>query len=340
MFIPKRIIFEKGSLDYDIGKNILDFFKDNKDVEIIKLTSNRVKNNIPGDNLHDFYREGKKTLVVGVKKGFKFQSCKPSAHYQLPLVSGCIGQCEYCYLNTNLGHKPYIKVNANIDDILNKANDYIKERGEKITIFEGAATSDPVPIEPYSNMLKNAIGFFGKTPNGRFRFVTKYGDIDSLLNINHSGHTEMRFTLNTDKVKSTYENKTASIDNRIDASVKAIEAGYPVGYLIAPVFMYEGWEKEYKALLESLKSKLPKNIKYPITFEIISHRYTSRAKGVIEQVFPESKLPMNDEERTYKYGQFGYGKFVYKKESLQYMKEFFNKEIESMFENKIIKYII
>ena len=34
---------------------------------------------------------------------------------------------------------------------------------------------------------------------------------------------------------------------------------------------------------------------------------------------------MNDEERTYKYGQFGYGKFVYPKDSLAYMKEFFNK---------------
>ena len=32
---------------------------------------------------------------------------------------------------------------------------------------------------------------------------------------------------------------------------------------------------------------------------------------------------MNDEERTYKYGQFGYGKFVYPKDSLAYMKEFF-----------------
>ena len=29
MFIPKRVIFEKGSLDTEIGKNIYDKIKDN-----------------------------------------------------------------------------------------------------------------------------------------------------------------------------------------------------------------------------------------------------------------------------------------------------------------------
>lgn len=91
------------------------------------MPSNSIKQNIPGGNLYSFYREGKKTLVVGVKKGFKFQSCKPSAHYQLPLISGCIGQRQYCYLNINLGNKPYIKVNVNIEEILYKAQEYINE---------------------------------------------------------------------------------------------------------------------------------------------------------------------------------------------------------------------
>ncbi len=159
MFIPKRIIFEKGSLDHEIGKKIYDKFKEDENIELIRLTSNKVKQHIPGENLYEFYREGKNTLVVGVKKGLKFQSCKPSAHYQLPLVSGCIGNCEYCYLNTNLGDKPYVKVNANIEDILNQAEEYIKDRIPEITIFEGAATSDPVPIEPYTEILKTTINF-------------------------------------------------------------------------------------------------------------------------------------------------------------------------------------
>lgn len=122
-------------------------------MQIIRLTSNKIKDKIPGDNLYDFYREGKNTLVVGIKKNGKFQSCKPSANWQLPLLSGCIGHCQYCYLNTNLGDKPYIKVNVNEDDILDQAQNYINEKLPDITVFEGSATSDPIPVEPYTNSL-------------------------------------------------------------------------------------------------------------------------------------------------------------------------------------------
>lgn len=137
MFIPKRVIFEKGSLDTEIGQNIFNKVKDIPNVEIINASSNRIKSNIPGDNLYEQYRSGKETLVVGYRKSLKFQTCKPSANYQLPLVSGCMGRCEYCYLNTQLGDKPYIRVFVNIDDILKKAKEYIDERSPAVTIFEG-----------------------------------------------------------------------------------------------------------------------------------------------------------------------------------------------------------
>lgn len=340
MFIPQRILFEKGALDYDIGKDIYNRFKDNENIEIINLTSNKVKQHIPGDNLSDFYRHGKNTLIVGIKKGFEFQSCKPSAHYQLPLVSGCIGQCQYCYLNTNLGDKPYIKVNVNIDDILNQAQKYIDERLPDITIFEGSATSDPIPIEPYTNSLKKTIEFFADSENGRFRFVTKYNDIDSLLHIKHNDKTEVRFTLNTDKVIKDFENRTASADMRLDACAKVAKAGYPIGFIIAPIFLYDGWKDDYKELLVKLSEILPKDLNHPVTFEVISHRYTTRAKNIILEVFPKTTVPMIDEDRVYKYGQFGYGKYVYSKEQIQEIKEFFTSEIESLFVNKEIKYII
>lgn len=340
MFIPKRIIFEKDSLEYEMGKDIFDQFKDKNDIEIINLSSNKLKHHIPGYDLFSQYREGKKTLVVGTKKSLKFQSCKPSAHYQLPLVSGCMGQCEYCYLNTMLGDKPFIKIHANIEEILNQAQKYINERLPETTIFEGAATSDPIPVEPYTHSLEKAIEYFGKSENARFRFVTKYNDVETLLNIKHNGHTEIRFSINTSFVINQYEHFTASRDKRIEASMKVAKAGYPIGFLIAPVFIYPNWKEDYHDLLLELSSKLPNDLEHPVTFEVISHRYTTIAKNRILQVFPESELPMNDEERSFKYGQFGYGKYVYQKEIISEIKEFFSKEIEELFEKKKVLYVI
>ena len=340
MFIPKRVIFEKGSLETEVGKNIYNKIKNNPNIEIINESSNKIKSHIPGDNLFEQYKSGKQTLVVGKRKSLKFQTCKPSANYQLPLVSGCMGRCEYCYLNTQLGDKPFVRVFTNIDDVLNRAKEYIEERLPQITIFEGAATSDPIPLEPYTNALKKTIEFIGKEEKGRFRFVTKYNDVDTLLDAKHNNHTEIRFSINTPTVINTYEHYTASIDKRIEAAVKVANAGYKIGFIIAPIFIYDNWQKEYKDLIESIKCKLPSEFNEQIIFEVISHRYTTKAKNRILEIFPETTLPMNDEDRKFKYGQFGYGKYIYSKDQLAEIKEFFIFNIKEIFPNSIIKYVI
>lgn len=139
-------------------------------------------------------------------------------------------------MNTTLGNKPYIRVYVNIDEIHSKAVDYINERKPRITIFEGAATSDPIPVERYTQSLKRTIEFFGTQKYGKFRFVTKFTDIDSLLDIDHNLHTTFRFSLNTERVIKEYEHRTPKIEQRIIAASKVAQAGYPLGILIAPIF--------------------------------------------------------------------------------------------------------
>jgi spore photoproduct lyase len=339
MFIPQRVIFETGSLEYELGRKLYEHFN-KTDIEINQCSLNRVKSCISGEDPGTFYKHGKRTLVVGVKKSLVFQSCKPSAHFQLPLVSGCIGQCEYCYLNTQLGDKPFIRIYVNIDDILTQADKYIRDRLPEDTIFEGAATSDPVPVEPYTEALKKSIDFFAHQKNARFRFVTKYADIDGLLGLEHNNHTEVRFSLNTRKIINAYEHKTASAEKRIEASAKISGSGYPIGFIIAPVFIYDGWKEDYKELLVSLRDALSDSSVSQVAFEVITHRYTERAKNRILEIFPETSLDMDNEARQFKYGQFGYGKYVYPKESMSEVKEFFTNKITSLFGKDTIKYII
>lgn len=339
VFKPQHVYIEKDALDYKLGKQLQKQFTEEQ-IPVDILESNRV-NFLRGKDVVEKYEYGKRVLVIGVRRSLEFQSCKPSAHYQLPLVTGCIGKCEYCYLNTNLKDKPFTRVYVNIDDVLKKAKRYIQSGKFKPTIFEGSATSDPVPVEPYTHALEKSIEFFAKEPNARFRFVTKFTDIDGLLQLKHNGHTEMRFSINTDTVIESFEHSTPRVKQRIEAARKAIKAGYPVGFLIAPVFVYPNWKEDYLMLIKMLKDYLPKeHIQHPITFEIISHRYTPTAKNHILQVFTESKLPMDDEERTYKYGQFGYGKYVYSKEVMAEIKELFEFGLSHLEFPYEIKYII
>jgi spore photoproduct lyase len=335
MFEPKRVIFEDEALNYKSGKDLYELFN-SKAVEILYSKNGRITG-IPGSNASEMYMEGKSTLVVGLRKQLKFESCKPSAHYQLPLVSGCMGMCEYCYLNTQMGKKPYVKIHVNLDEILNKALEYTEIRKPYITIFEGAATSDPIPVEPYSGALKKAIEFFGKEEYTQFRFVTKYTDVDSLLNLEHQGRTTIRFSINTDYVIQKFEHRTPLLDERIQAAFKIAKSGYQLGFIIAPVFLYDNWKKDYMELILSL-SKMFTNT--PLKFEVISHRFTKRAKENILSIYPKSLLPMEEEIRKFKFGQFGYGKYIYKDDELKEMKEFFQINLSKYFGENSINYII
>lgn len=339
-FMPKRIFFEKDALKYETGKRIYQFFSSRSGIDIDFLKSHNRVTGIPGNTPREAYREGKNTLVVGVRKTLDFQSCKPSAHYQLPLATGCMGGCEYCYLNTKFGKKPYVRVYVNIEEILGRARKYIEKRKPEITVFEGAATSDPVPVEPYTGALAATIEFFSKQEYGRFRFVTKYADIDSLLDIKHNDRTTIRFSINSENVIKEYEHYTPSLEKRIEAAGKIASRGYPLGFIIGPVILFEGWEEKYRSMISSLKKSLGECSNKDIRFEVISHRFTPRAKQTILEVYPGTSLPMDESKRKFKYGQFGYGKYVYTPDDMKKVNIFFTSELKEAFPASIIDYII
>ena len=272
-----------------------------------------------------------------MKKKIQFLTCEPSADYQLPLVTSCPGLCTYCYLFTNLGQTPYLRGYANLEDILDEALKILTARAQEITTFEGSATSDPVSIEPITGSLKETVLFFAGSERGRFRFTTKFTDVDGLLNIDHNGHTEIRFSVNTPAIIKKYEFKTPPLSRRLEAARKVGEAHYPLGFLIAPVFYYETFTKDYRGLLQEIARAVNDR---PVTLEIITHRFTDRAKSNIEALFPRHNLPLTRENRRYQYGQFGYGKYVYDKELMPRLKEFFYEEVKKNLPQAKILYFV
>ncbi len=343
-FVPDRVFYEPDALNYPLGKTLVERFQ-KMGMSVSPTTTHNRITGIPGDTPSAAYREAKRTLVIGVRRSKTFQSCKPSAHYQLPLVTSCPGMCEYCYLATTLGKKPYVRVYVNLEEILGITSNLIQERLPEITQFEGAATSDPIPVERYTGALKQAIEFFGREQNGRFRFVTKYTDVESLLKVRHEGHTRFRFSLNCAEVVQKYEHGTPSPEERIIAAGKVLMAEYPLGFIIAPIFRFDGWQEAYRRLLEGTAEELAKRApsgwsSERLSLEFISHRFTAKAKTNILQVFPNTSLPMEEDERKFKYGQFGYGKYVYQPEEMKEMKEFFQEKAKEYFPLAQVEYFI
>ena len=329
-FIPRLVYFEPRALEYPLGIELKEKFQ-NMGLEIRYTTSHNQIRNLPGDNEFQKYRNAKSTLVVGVRKTLKFDTSKPSAEYAIPFATGCMGHCHYCYLQTTMGSKPYIRTYVNIEEIMETADAYIAERAPEITRFEAACTSDIVGIDHLTHTLKKAIEHFGQTELGRLRFVTKFHHIDHLLDVKHNGHTRFRFSINADYVIKNFEPGTSPLAKRIEAAGKVARAGYPLGFIVAPIYLHEGWKEGYYHMFERLDAELPRDAREDITFEFIQHRFTKPAKKVIEKNYPKTKLQMDESERRYKWGKYGIGKYVYQKEQEEditkqlsgYMERFF-----------------
>ena len=334
-FVPQLVFVEKKALEYRLGQDLLNKFRRNNIP--IQIYERRLPSVDPDWTPRERFLHFKRTLVVGIWRQREFQTCKPSAHYQLPLISGCPGLCQYCYLATNLADRPYVKVYANTEDIFDRAREYVKVRSPEVTIFEASATSDPVAVEEWTGSLRKAIKFFAQLPNARLRFVTKFADVETLLGLDHQEKTEVRFSINAPWAVQRFEQGVSPVRMRLEAAARVQAEGYPIGILIAPIFLYPNWQQQYDLLIKEVAQVLPDA---PLTFELITHRFTARAKAVIKDVFPQSELPLSEEERQLKYGQFGYRKFVYPRQQTKELELFFRDRITTLMPQAQILYFV
>ncbi|MFJ7847427.1 spore photoproduct lyase [Peribacillus sp. NPDC097224] len=336
-FIPQLVYIEPRALEYPLGRELKKKFED-MGIEIRETTSHNQIRDLPGDNDLQKYRVAKSTLVVGIRKTLKFDTSKPSAEYAIPLATGCMGHCHYCYLQTTLGTKPYIRTYVNLNEIFEAAENYMNERKPEITRFEAACTSDIVGIDHLTHSLKRAIEYFGKSEYGVLRFVTKFHHVDHLLDAKHNGKTRFRFSINSRYVIKNFEPGTSSFDERIEAARKVAGAGYPLGFIVAPIYRHEDWQGGYYELFQRLSEGL-KGVDIPdLTFELIQHRFTGPAKRVIQKNYPKTKLELDETKRKYKWGRYGIGKYVYQNEEAKELETTIREYIEEFFPKAVVQY--
>ncbi|MCI1592300.1 spore photoproduct lyase [Heyndrickxia oleronia] len=336
-FVPQLVYVEPQALEYLLGRELVSKFE-SMGIEIRQTTSHNQIRNLPGENHFQKYRMAKSTLVIGLRKTLKFDTSKPSAEYAIPLATGCMGHCHYCYLQTTMGSKPYIRTYVNVDEIFDAAEEYMKERAPEITRFEASCTSDIVGLDHLTHSLKRAIEFFGQSEYGKLRFVTKFAHVDHLLDAKHNGKTRFRFSVNDDYIIKYFEPGTSRLHERIEAAAKVAEAGYPLGFIVAPIYLHDGWKSGYHEMFEKLEATLPAIAKKDLTFEMIQHRFTKPAKRVIQENYPMTKLELDESKRKWKWGRYGIGKYVYTSEEQEDIKDTLGGYIHRYFPEAKIEY--
>ena len=329
---PKRIYYEADIVKYELGKKLLERYKD---VEGIIIEShNRIKELQERPNA-DFV-EMKKYLIIGIRKTHKYVPNEKSSDFLVPYTSsGCSAMCLYCYLVCNYNKCSYLRLFVNVEEML---ENLIKKslETEKSCTFEIGSNSDLILENQITGNLDKTIERFGKYGRGFITFPTKFSMVDSILNLKHNGKTIIRVSLNPQEIITKVEFGTSNLKNRISAINKLSNAGYKVGILIAPVVFIDNWHNLYLKLLEELESSLSIEVKDNLKIEIIFMTYSYVHNAINNQAFPKALNLYNKEIMTGR----GRGKYCYKKEYRDEAEKFFREEIKKRFNSAIIMYIV
>ena len=330
MFIPEKIYYEEDIQNYELGKELLEKYK-NVPKKIID-NHNNIEEMREKENSE--FAKMKRNLIIGTRKTHKYTPNYKVSDFLVPYTSsGCIAACMYCYLVCNYNKCSYLRLFVNrekmLDKIIKTAN-----KSENDYVFEIGSNSDLILENTITNNLVWTIENFRSSPKGKITFPTKFDMVDSILDINHQGKVIIRMSVNPEEIINRVEFGTARLNYRIDAINKLVEAGYKVGIIVAPIILIDNWKILYTDLFKILSENLTEKTKKQVFFEFIFMTYSYIHKMINHEAFPNAMELYNKEIMTVR----GKGKYTYNQLARQEGEKFFRELSNKHFTNNDIIY--
>jgi len=334
LFIPDNVYYEPNSLNYKLGKELIEKYK-KENINLIEIENH---NNIEEmrKKQNSEFPKMKRNIIIGIRKTHKFVPNHKTSDFLVPYTSsGCTAMCMYCYLVCNYNKCAYLRLFVNREEMLDKI---IKtsDKSDKELTFEIGSNSDLILENTITGNLVWTIENFVKSKKGLLTFPTKFDMVDSILNLEHQNRIIVRMSVNPQEIISRVEFGTSSLKNRIEAINKLAKHGYRIGIIIAPIILINDWKKYYQLLIEELAEKLDSSIKDKIFFEMIFMTYSYIHNKINQEAFPNAIELYDKNLMTVR----GRGKYGYKKEVREEAEKFLREMMKENFPDNKIEYIV
>ena len=283
----KKIYIDESVADSPLARNVRLRALPGMEIEATSQSAEILNHFRKNGNIED-----KHTLLLYPFPG-KFMSFCPGSdgmvccnYFVINFGYGCLYDCHYCFLQNYLNN-PLLTMFANTNDLFAEIDKKIHGKKFHFRIGTGE-TTDSLALEPLTGMAEILVNHFAELPNATLELKTKSSNVDSLLGLDHRGHTVISWSVNPPGIVSEVETGTATLEERLAAARKAEAAGYRLAFHLDPVIHFEGWEKQYHDLIDLIFSTVrPDSVAW---LSLGSFRYLPGLKTVIQGRFPEDTL--------------------------------------------------
>ena len=223
-------------------------------------------------------------LVLPTPEGFGIGA---SNNYYFSHMYNCIYDCRYCFLQGMYSSANYV-VFVNFEDFDIEIKKIIEaNHNKKLTFFSGY-DCDSLALESVTGFAKHIIPLFEKYPEVDIEFRTKSTKIKPFSSIEPLENFVIAYSLMPDVMSKSLDNKTPSVQKRIEAMSSLASRGWKIGLRFDPLIHGKNWKILYEELINKVFRSIPKETIHSVSFG--SLRFPKEMFKDIIKLYPDEIL--------------------------------------------------
>ncbi|MFP4329663.1 MAG: radical SAM protein [Spirochaetaceae bacterium] len=226
-----------------------------------------------------------RTLFIAQTPTGAFKRCPGSRghlccnYLTVDLYAGCTLGCTYCIMKSYLASSP-VTVYADLKGTIVEIRRVALENPNLVIRVGTGEVGDSLLYDQLFQLSEELISGLADLSNVRLELKTKSTEVNHLLQIPEKGGAVIGFSLNPESVAEEEEPFAPSLNARIDAALRASDAGYGIAFHFDPIIMVEGWKERYDAVVESLSSFRGRDLPW---VSLGTLRFTKRLRAMMEE---------------------------------------------------------
>jgi len=246
------------------------------------------------NELKDRCIDSKDVIIIKPFLGRFYQVCPGSPNmiccrYRvINTCFNCLYNCTYCYMHIYLNSYGIIQFN-NTARLFAELNNFLTTCSSSMIYRIGTGEfTDSLMMDEITGLGRDLIQFFSVHDTIFFELKTKSSNVDHLLDVQKKGNAVIAWSLNTTANIALYEHGTASLTERINAAVKAIDAGYYIAFHFDPIILYDNWEEDYYTIITLLKHYI--NPQRVVWISLGGFRYHLHFREILQNKFKDEMM--------------------------------------------------